>query len=65
MYYRIFLNVFVIVLLMFCGFYSDKYGRKFIILFLCFGSILVVIFYGISNLVLVYRIFLIIGGVVM
>lgn len=29
MYYRIFLNVFVIVLLMFCGFYSDKYGRKF------------------------------------
>lgn len=65
MYYRILLNVPAIVLSMFCGSYSDKYGRKPIILFPCFGSMLAVILYGTSNLVSAYRIPLIIGGAAM
>lgn len=65
MYYRILLNVPAVVLSMFCGSYSDKYGRKPIILFPCFGSMLAVILYGTSNLVSAYRIPLIIGGAAM
>lgn len=65
MYYRILLNVPAIVLSMFCGSYSDKYGRKPTILFPCFGSMLAVILYGTSNLVSAYRIPLIIGGAAM
>lgn len=65
MYYRILLNVPAIVLSICCGSYSDKYGRKLVVLFPCFGSIFAVMLYMTSNIVPTYRIPLIVGGAAM
>lgn len=63
-YYRLFLNIFVIFLVFLCGFYSDCYGRKIFVFLFSFGSVFVVLFYILSDLVLLYRIFLIFCGLV-
>lgn len=63
-YYRLFLNIFVIFLVFLCGLYSDCYGRKIFVFLFSFGSVFVVLFYILSDLVLLYRIFLIFCGLV-
>lgn len=41
----------VLVLGMFCGVWSDKYGWKFLIVLLSFGMIFVVLFYMVVNMI--------------
>lgn len=52
MYYRILLNVPAMVLSLFCGAWSDKFGRKIPMIAPCLGSVLSVLMYMLS---VVYR----------
>lgn len=61
-YYRLLLNIPAIALSLFCGSYSDRYGRKIPILLPSLGSVFAVMLYIASNMVPEHRIALILGG---
>lgn len=61
-YFRLLLNIPAIALSLFCGSYSDRYGRKIPILLPSLGSVFAVLLYMTSNLVPEHRIALILGG---
>ncbi|XP_062610553.1 lysosomal proton-coupled steroid conjugate and bile acid symporter SLC46A3-like [Saccostrea cucullata] len=61
-YYRLLLNLPAIVIALFSGSYSDRYGRKTLILFPSVGSMIAVFLYFASNMVPKYRILLILVG---
>ncbi|XP_022337700.2 lysosomal proton-coupled steroid conjugate and bile acid symporter SLC46A3-like [Crassostrea virginica] len=61
-YYRLLLNIPAIALSLFCGSYSDRYGRKIPIMLPSLGSVFAVLLYIASNLVPEHRIALILSG---
>lgn len=62
MYYRILINVPAILLGLFCGAYSDKYGRKIPMMLPSIGSVLSVMLYMLSVIIEDFRIPLILIG---
>ena len=59
MYYKLVINLPAVLLLLFCGAWSDRVGRKLPIILSSFGTVIAVIFFMISRVIDKWTLFLV------
>jgi len=58
MYYKLIINLPAVLLLLFCGAWSDRVGRKLPVILSSFGTVIAVIFFMISRVIDKWTLFL-------
>jgi len=58
MYYKLIINLPAVLLLLFCGAWSDRVGRKLPVMLSSFGTVIAVIFFMISRVTVKWTLFL-------
>jgi len=58
MYYKLVINLPAVLLLLFCGAWSDRVGRKLPVILSSFGTVIAVIFFMVSRVTVTWRLLL-------
>jgi len=58
MYYKLIINLPAVLLLLFCGAWSDRVGRKLPVVLSSFGTVVAVVFFMVSRLTIEWTVFI-------